>query len=73
VQGRHEAVRNVEQLVLEAQTAAFDIDEVSDADLKAPTFAASPLDPADLDAVLTDSKLLPPASKPSRWVNGHSH
>lgn len=57
---RHEAVQNIERLVREAQGAAFDIDEVSDADLKPPHFPPSPLEPSDLDGVLANPKLLPP-------------
>lgn len=58
--GRHEAVQHVQMLVREAEVAAFDIDEVSDADLSPPSFPAAPLTPADITAVLRCAELLPP-------------
>ncbi len=58
--GRHEAVQNVQALVREAEVAAFDIDEVSDADLTPPSFPAAPFTPADIAAVLRRTELLPP-------------
>ena len=57
--GRQEAMRNVEVMVTEAEQAAFDIDEVSDADLAAPKFPPLPFTPEDLDQVLHDERLLP--------------
>jgi helicase-like protein len=57
---RHDLVNNVQILVDQAEQAAFDIDEVSDADLQPPKFPASPLTPEDLDAVLHREDLLPP-------------
>ena len=58
--GRHEAAQHVQTLVREAEVAAFDIDEVSDADLALPSFPAAPFTPADIAAVLRRSELLPP-------------
>lgn len=58
--GRQEAVRNVEVMVSEAEQAAFDIDEVSEADLAPPHFLPSPVMPEDIEAILSDGKLLPP-------------
>jgi SNF2 family DNA or RNA helicase len=58
--GRQEAVRNVEVLVGEAEQAAFDIDEVSEADLAPPQFPPPPLMPEDLDRVMHNERLLPP-------------
>ena len=60
VRGRQEAVRNMLVMVDEAEQAAFDIDEVSEADLAPPVFPPSPLMPEDLDRVLRDQRLLPP-------------
>jgi len=57
---RQEAVRNVNILVDNAEKTAFDIDEVSDADLKAPEFPPSPVQPEDFDAILRRPELLPP-------------
>lgn len=57
---RHEVVTNVYKLVDAAEAAGFDIDEVSEADLKPPEFPRSPLGPADLDLVLRRKELLPP-------------
>jgi len=58
--GRQEAVRNVEVMVTEAEQAAFDIDEVSEADLAPPQFLPSPVTPQDVDQILGDEELLPP-------------
>ena len=58
--GRHEAVQHVQTLVREAEVAAFDIDEVSDADLTPPSFPAPPLTPGDIAEVLRRTDLLPP-------------
>lgn len=58
--GRHEAAQHVQTLVREAEVAAFDIDEVSDADLTPPSFPPAPYAPADVAAVLRCSDLLPP-------------
>ncbi len=57
--GRHEAVRNVDLMVNQAESAAFDIDEVSDADLLAPSFAPPPYTPDQLPMVLAHEELLP--------------
>ena len=53
-------MRNVEVMVTEAEQAAFDIDEVSEADLAPPNFLPSPLMPQDVERILNDEKLLPP-------------
>ena len=58
--GPPRAVRNVEVMVGEAEQAAFDIDQVSEADLAPPEFPPSPMMPEDLDRVLHDQRLLPP-------------
>jgi SNF2 family DNA or RNA helicase len=60
---RHEVVRNVNQLVSDAEGAAFDIDEVSDADLQPPAFPVSPVRPEDMDAILRRPELLPPGAE----------
>ena len=57
---RHEALSNIQKLVDEAEAGGFDIDEVSEADLRPPEFPPSPLTPADLDLVLRREELLPP-------------
>ncbi|HEX8341205.1 MAG TPA: helicase-related protein [Tepidisphaeraceae bacterium] len=61
--GRHEAVRNVDLLVTAADAATFDIDEVSDADLVAPSFPPSPYVPADITRLLSEESMLPPGSR----------
>ncbi|HOK47384.1 MAG TPA: helicase-related protein, partial [Bryobacteraceae bacterium] len=58
--GRHEALQEVQTLVTAAEKAAFDIDEVSDADLAPPSFPPPPLTPEDVAAVLRRGDLLPP-------------
>ncbi len=58
--GRQEAVRNVEVMVTEAEQAAFDIDEVSEADLAPPHLLPAPVKPPDVERILNDQKLLPP-------------
>jgi SNF2 family DNA or RNA helicase len=57
---RQEALSNIHKLVDEAEVGGFDIDEVSEADLRPPEFPPSPLEPADLDLVLRREELLPP-------------
>lgn len=57
--GRQDAVHHVQTLVQEAENAAFDIDEVSDADLASPVFQPCPLTPEDVERVLRRPDLLP--------------
>lgn len=54
------AVNDVTVLIDRAHEVAFDIDEVSEADLRAPGFPDPPFLPADLDDVLADPELVPP-------------
>jgi hypothetical protein len=58
--GRYEAKHHLETLLDSADEAPFDIDEVSEADLKLPEMPPSPLTPEYLDRVLGDPRLLPP-------------
>ncbi len=60
-QARHTVLSRVNVLVDEAEAAGFDIDEVSEADLKPPQFPDPPFLPADVDAVLRDATLVPPS------------
>ena len=57
---RHEIQSNVEQLINDAESMSFDIDEVSDMDLQLPQFPPPPLQPSDMDLVLRNQDLLPP-------------
>ena len=57
--GRHEAVQQVDTLVNEAEGQAFDIDEVSDADLTIPKLPEPPITPEDVAEVLRREDLLP--------------
>jgi len=57
---RQEAVSNVSQLIDEAESEGFDIDEVSEAELETPQFPDPPYLPSDLDTILNREDLLPP-------------
>jgi hypothetical protein len=57
--GRQEAVRNVGLMVEEAGAAAFDIDEVSDADLAPATLPPPPYVPSDIAGLLAMPQMLP--------------
>jgi SNF2 family DNA or RNA helicase len=54
-----EARQHVEKFIKEGQAAAFDIDEVSEADLTPPDFPPTPLSPEDMTAVLRRQDLIP--------------
>ncbi len=56
---RHEAVQHVSAMVSEAEGQAFDIDEVSEADLSPPVMPAPPITPEDVTEVLRRAELLP--------------
>ena len=58
--GRYEARHNLEVMIESADDVHFDIDEVSEADLKLPDMPPSPLKPEQIDAVLAAPALLPP-------------
>ncbi|HOF40841.1 MAG TPA: SNF2-related protein [Candidatus Hydrogenedentes bacterium] len=58
-QARHKVLSNVNVMVDEAEASGFDIDEVSEADLRPPDFPAPPFVPSDLDTILRDTSLLP--------------
>lgn len=58
-QARHKVLSNVNVMVDEAESAGFDIDEVSEADLQPPEFPTPPFLPSDLDTVLRNASLLP--------------
>ncbi|MCP9861410.1 hypothetical protein, partial [Cyanobium sp. Cruz-8H5] len=60
---RHEAIRNVSEMVTAAETSAFDIDSVSDADLVAPKFPEPPYRPEDITRALRTPDLLPPGTR----------
>ena len=61
--GRHEALQNITNMVTDAEQAAFDIDEVSDADLVVPAMPPSPVTADDMDRVLHNVALLPPGAE----------
>ena len=58
--GRYEARHNLEVMIESADDIHFDIDEVSEADLKPPDMPPSPLKPEQINAVLANPALLPP-------------
>lgn len=57
---RHDIRSTVEGLMSDAEAMNFDIDEVSASDLQPPQFSPSPLEPSDMELVLSDQDLLPP-------------
>ncbi len=58
-QARYEALSHMQELVDDAETAAFDIDAVSEADLQPPQFPDPPYLPKDLDPILHSEIMLP--------------
>jgi SNF2 family DNA or RNA helicase len=59
-QSRQEAVHHIHGMVDEAEASAFDIDEVSEADLTSPEFPKPPLTMRDIEDMLQTRELLPP-------------
>jgi SNF2 family DNA or RNA helicase len=57
---RHEAVTNVRKLVDEQEAAGFDIDVVSEADLRLPDFPEPSFAYEDMNIILKNEALLPP-------------
>jgi len=57
---RYDAVHNVEGMVVEAEAAGFDIDEVSEAELTPPDFPPSPMVPSQVEEVLRREEFRPP-------------
>jgi SNF2 family DNA or RNA helicase len=60
---RQETVSAVHQLVDEAASEGFDIDEVSEAELNPPQFPDPPYLPSDLETLLNREDLLPPGTE----------
>ncbi|MDB4303626.1 DEAD/DEAH box helicase, partial [Desulfosarcina sp.] len=57
---RHEAVSNIERMVDEQETAGFDIDIISEADLEQPEFPIPSFSLEWMDKILQNEDLLPP-------------
>lgn len=71
-QTRHRLVSDVHRMIDEGESAGFDIDEVSDADLKIPEFPEPPYLPSDLDGILIREDLLPPGMECKR-LDAHTY